>query len=294
MDKLKNAGYNINIRMWRWEKLDNLYIQTYSVREEMERDFTGSIERLARIGYAGVEFAGNYGGLDVPGMKALLQDNGLDCISAHIGFDKTEESIDYMAGIGARYIICPSARVNDYESAMVAVGELNRLGAACKKAGLKYGYHNHTSEFRTHAGKYLLEHMIENTDPDTVVFQLDVGWCVTAGADAVAFIQKHAGRFELIHAKEAGEVVGTDDIIDFSKVKFDEKGHPIFTEEIKAAFAERMRMNVPTGKGLIDWAVIKQIADAQGAKAYIVEREWDYAGDLFRCVEEDWAFLSKL
>ena len=58
--------------------------------------------------------------------------------------------------------------------------------------------------------------------------------------------------------------------------------------------AERMRMNVPTGTGLIDWAEIKAAADAQGAKAYIVEREWDYANDIFKCVQEDWEHLSKI
>ncbi len=274
--------------------MDKVYIQTYSVREEMEKDFVNAMETLAKIGYAGVEFAGNYGGLDVTGMNKLLADNNLDCVSAHIGFDKTEESIDFIAGIGARYIICPSARVETYESAMKAVDELNRLGKACKAAGLKYGYHNHTSEFRTHDGKYLLEHMIENTDPSEVVFQLDVGWCVTAGADALAFIQKHAGRFEMIHAKEAGKVIGTEDLIDWSKITFSPEGRPIFTDEVKAQLAERMRMNVPTGTGLIDWSEVKKTADAQGAKAYIVEREWDYKNDIFQCVKEDWAYLSKV
>ncbi len=260
----------------------------------MEKDFVKAIETLAKIGYAGVEFAGNYGKLDAKGMKQLLGDNGLDCVSAHIGFDKTEESVDFISAIGARYIICPSARVDDYEGAMKAVDELNRLGKVCRAAGLKYGYHNHTSEFRTHAGKYLLEHMIENTDPAEVVFQLDVGWCVTAGADALAFIGKHAGRFEMIHAKEAGKVIGTEDLIDWSKIKFGPDGRPIFTDEVKAQLAERMRMNVPTGTGLIDWAAVKKAADAQGAKAYIVEREWDYQNDIFQCVKEDWEFLSKV
>jgi hypothetical protein len=55
-----------------------------------------------------------------------------------------------------------------------------------------------------------------------------------------------------------------------------------------------MRMNVPTGTGLIDWPLVKKVADAQGAKAYIVEREWDYKNDIFACVKEDWEFLSRV
>lgn len=274
--------------------MDKVYIQTYSIREPLGKDFVGSIEKLAKIGYAGVELAGQYGGLNAKDMKKLLGDNGLDCISAHIGFQQTEEYVDYMAEIGARYIICPSARVNDYESAMATAEELNRLGEACKKGGLKYGYHNHTGEFRVHEGKYLEDILIENTDPATVVFQLDVGWCTTAGVNAVDYINKHAGRFEMIHAKEAGKVVGTEEPFDFSKVKFGPDKRPIFTPEMKAAMEERMKMNVPTGKGIIDWALVKQTADAQGAKAYVVEREWDYAGDILQCVKEDWEYLSRI
>ena len=274
--------------------MDKVYIQTFSVREPLEKDFVGTIEKLAKIGYAGVEFAGQNGGLNAHDMKLLLDDNGLDCISAHIGFAQTEEYIDYMAELGARYIICPSARVNDYEGAMKASDELNRLGKACKKAGLKYGYHNHTSEFRTHEGKYLEDILIENTDPETVVFQLDAGWCTTAGVNAVDYINKYAGRFEMIHAKEAGKVVGTDEPFDFSKVKMGPDNRPIFTPEMLAAMEERTKMNVPTGKGLIDWSEIKRVADAQGARAYVVEREWDYAGDIFKCVKEDWEYLRKI
>ena len=212
--------------------MDKVYIQTFSIRDVLEKDFVGSIEKLAKIGYAGVEFAGQYGGLNAKDMKKLLDDNGLDCISAHIGFQQTEEYIDYMAEVGARYIICPSARVNDYETAMAAVDELNRLGTVCKKAGLKYGYHNHTGEFRTHGDKYLEDILIENTDPETVVFQLDVGWCTTAGVNAVDYINRHAGRFEMVHAKEAGKVVGTEEPVDFSKVKFGPDKRPIFTPEM--------------------------------------------------------------
>ena len=274
--------------------MDKVYIQTYSVREKLDKDFVGAIETLAKIGYAGVELAGQYGGLNAAEMKKLLGDNGLDCISAHIGLEQAEQYIDYVAEIGGRYIICPMTRIADYDGAMQVAEGLNRIGEACAKAGLKYGYHNHTSEFRMAGDKFIEEVLIENTDPDKVIFQLDVGWCTTAGVNAVEFIKKHAGRFELIHAKEAGKVVGTDDPIDFSKVKFGPDKRPIFTDEMKAAMAERMRMNVPTGTGLIDWSEIKAAADAQGARAYIVEREWDYAGDIFKCVQEDWEYLSRI
>ena len=73
----------------------------------------------------------------------------------------------------------------------------------------------------------------------------------------------------------------------------DENGRPVFTEEQKQIMADRQRMNVPTGKGIFDWKKVKEVADAQGAKAYIVEREWDYLDDIFACVKEDYEYLKK-
>ena len=273
--------------------MQQVYIQTYSVRDDLEKDFIGGIKKLAEIGYSGLEFAGGYGGLSTKEMKQLLSDLNLDVISSHVGFDDAEKDIDYIAEIGGRYIICPMARgMATYDDAMKVASELNRIGEACKKAGLKYGYHNHTQEFAVVNGKYLLEHLMENTDPANVAFQLDVGWCCTAGVDAVEFINKHAGRFELIHAKEAGKVTGVQPPMDFSNVKFDDKGRPIFSEEMKAQMLETKKMNVPSGTGIVDWKAVKAAADAQGAKAYIVEREWDYKGDdIFGCVKEDWEYL---
>lgn len=271
--------------------MEKVYIQTYSVREAMH-DFREGMKRLADIGYAGVEFAGGYGGLNAAEMKTLLHDLNLDAISSHVGLEDAEKDIEFMAEIGGRYIICPMARgMASYDDAMKVAEQMNKIGAACQKAGLKYGYHNHTQEFAEVNGKYLLEHLIDNTDPSCVVFQLDVGWCSTAGVNAVDFINKHAGRFEMIHAKEAGKVTGVQPPMDFSKVKLDENGRPIFTEEMKAKMLETKKMNVPSGKGIVDWKAVKAAADAQGAKAYIVEREWDYLGDIFACVKEDWEYL---
>lgn len=275
------------------EQMDKVYIQIYSVREPLMKDYVGSIRKLSEIGYGGIEYAISYGDMDTAAMKKLLAETNLDPISSHVGLDKSVADIPYMAEIGGRYIICPSARFSTRDEALAVADRLNEIGRECAKYGLKYGYHNHTQEFVEDGGKYLLEHLIDNTDPANVIFELDVGWCQTAGVDPCAFIEKHAGRFELIHAKEAGKVIGTAPVVDMSKVKV-EDGRPVFTQEQKEALANRQRMNVPTGKGLIDWKKIKQIADAQGAKAYIVEREWDYLNDIFACVQEDYEYLRNV
>ena len=275
--------------------MDKVYIQIYSVREPLMKDFEGSIRKLSEMGYAGIEYAITYGGKSAAETKKFLGELDLDPISSHVSIEKSAADIPFMAEIGGRYIICPSYRFKTKDEALVLADKLNALGAECAKYGMKYGYHNHTGEFAVDGGKYLLDYVIENTDPKNVVFELDVGWCETAGVKAVDYINKYAGRFELIHAKEAGKVVGVENPMEKFKPEIGPDGRPIFTEEMKAVMLERQKMNVPTGTGMIDWSLIKKTADAQGAKAYIVEREWDYKGnDIFGCVKEDLDYLKKI
>ncbi|MDR1117097.1 MAG: sugar phosphate isomerase/epimerase [Oscillospiraceae bacterium] len=275
--------------------MKKVYIQTYSLGDNMAKDFEGSLKKLSEMGYCGVEFAGGYGGKSAEELIEILKKYKLDAISSHVRLDIADDEIEFLAKVGARYIICPMAVATTYDEAISLAGQLNAVGERCKKYGLKYGYHNHTQEFMEIDGKYLLEILIENTDPDKVVFQLDVGWCTTAGVNAVDFINKYAGRFELIHAKEAGKVTGVQKPLDFSGIQRDESGRPVMTPEfmkLMEEMNETRKMNSPQGKGIVDWKGVKTAADAQGARAYIVEREWDYLDDIFQCVKEDVEFMK--
>ena len=89
--------------------MDKVYIQIYSVRDPLLKDYVGSIKKLAEIGYNGIEYAISYGGMNPTEMKKLLAECNLDPISSHVGLDKAVDDIPYMAEIGGRYIICPSA-----------------------------------------------------------------------------------------------------------------------------------------------------------------------------------------
>lgn len=271
--------------------MDKVYLQLYSLGEALQ-NLPEALAKVAAIGYAGVEFAGNYGGLDGAGLKKLLSDNGLEGLSAHVSCDKLDGEIELLAAAGVKYIVDPYGHFANRDETLRMAEKLNKAGETAKKHGITYGYHNHTQEFAQDNGEYLLDILIANTDPALCMFQLDAGWCATAGLDPVAYIQKHAGRIKLVHAKEAGKVLGVQAPMDFSKLTFDEEGRPIFTEEMKRAFREVQETNVPTGQGIIDWAAVKRAADAQGAQAYIVEREWNYANDIFACVKADFEYLK--
>lgn len=270
--------------------MEKIYLQLYSLGESL-RELPAALEKVAAIGYTGVEFADNYGGLDGAGLKKLLADVGLEGLSAHVGVEKLPESIELLAAAGIRYAVDPYGHMANRDDALKMADALNKAGERCKQYGITYGYHNHTQEFAQDGGEYLLDILIANTDPALCMFQLDVGWAATAGVDPIAYINKHAGRIKLVHAKESGKVLGVKPPVDFSKVEFDAEGHPIFTEEMIQAFQEVQRTNVPTGQGIIDWAAVRRAADAQGAAAYIVEREWNYQNDIFACVKADYEYL---
>jgi len=254
--------------------MDKRYIQLYSIRDELTKDFEGTLKNVAKMGYTGVEFAsGFYGGYSAADLKKMLADIGLDAIGTHIMSDNVAENLDYVVDLGLRYVIDPMAPIYTWEEAKAFCEKLNAAGKLCKDRGIIFGYHNHHFEFLEGKDGYLLETLLLNTDPDLVCFQLDVGWATYAGVDAPSFIKKYPGRFKLIHVKECAKAVEAG------------KLQPGFGED---------SWNVATGKGIVDWPAVRDVAVAQGAEAFIVEREFAYAGDIFSCVAADCEYLKSL
>jgi len=275
--------------------MDKRYIQLYSINQELAKDFVGSLKRVAEVGYTGIEFAGgNYGNLSVAEMKKLLADLNLEPLSTHIRSAMVPEQLDYAAELGVKYLIDPMAGMETYDDAVAFAEVLNKTGKLCKERGITFGYHNHRHEFLESKDGTLMDTLILNTDPDLVSFQLDVGWATCAGCDVPAFLEKYAGRFCMIHVKECAKVVGPEKMPDFSKFPRDEHGRPQIPAEIREQMLAQRAWNVPSGKGIIDWPVVVKAALAQGAQAFVVEREYDYADDIFKCVEEDCNYLKTL
>jgi sugar phosphate isomerase/epimerase len=267
----------------------------YSIKDETAKDFVGSLKRVAEIGYTGVEFAsGNYGGLKAGELKKVLADLNLEPLSTHIMSDQVPVQVDYAVELGIKYMIDPMKNMETYEDAATFAKQLNQVGKICKDKGILFGYHNHRHEFLESKDGTLMDTLLVNTDPDLVCFQLDVGWATCAGCDVPAFLKKYAGRFKMIHVKECSVVAGPEKAPDFGSFPKDENGRPQIPPEVFKAWQEQNKWNVAAGKGVIDWPVVRDAALAQGAEAFIIEREYDYAGDIFKCIAEDCAFLKSL
>ena len=184
-------------------------LQMYTLRDDTEKDFAGTIRKVADIGYAAVELAG-HGGLSIQELSSLLADNHLKVAGSHIGLDQLDADlskvIEESLALGNRYVVVPyladdrRKTADDYKR---VAEDLNKYGQALQPAGLTLCYHNHDFEFKPlDNGQMGEDILLENTDPMFVKAEVDTYWVLKAGHDPVAFIQKHAGRVPLIHIKD--------------------------------------------------------------------------------------------
>lgn len=184
-------------------------LQLYTVRTLTEKDYSGTLEKVARIGYDAVEFGG-FGGLSSKQIKKLLDDLGLQSAGSHVDIAELESEltkiIDFHLEIGAHYIICPYMPEPVQEEGVRGFQEfgkrLEKIGEPVKKAGLQLCYHNHNFEFKKANGKYLLDYLFESADPELVKAEVDVYWVKRGGEDPVAHLRKYRGRCSSLHMKD--------------------------------------------------------------------------------------------
>ncbi len=199
-------------------------LQLYSVRKDCKKDFDAALEQVAKMGYAGVEFAGYYRyGKDAKGLKKRLDDLGLKAAGTHIRTntlqgDALKKTIDFHKTIGCEYLIVPGDGRFCKEDKSKELAEIfNTAAAVLKPEGLYCGYHNHAREMKNAAGdKTWWDLFAERTSKD-VMLQQDVGWTAHAGKDPVTFVRKYPGRTRTTHFKAHAEkgtkpFVGRDSI----------------------------------------------------------------------------------
>ncbi len=189
-------------------KLDKIGVQLYTVRGEMAKDFEGSLQKVASIGYKEVEFAGYYNKTPTE-VKAILDRHGLSAPSAHAPLadiqTKLDATIESAKAIGHRFLICPYLDAKDRQTLddyKRHAETFNRAGEACRKAGIQFGYHNHDFEFEMKDGKLPFDVLLAETDKNLVQMELDLYWISKAGQNPLAYLEKYPDRFVLFHVKE--------------------------------------------------------------------------------------------
>ena len=109
---------------------------------------------------------------------------------------------DEAADGGLSYLICSSIPVSTLDEIKTAVDVFSKAGEACKKNGVQFGYHNHTTEFDTVEGHRPFDYILDNTDKDLVKMELDLAWATKANQDPAELFKLHPGRYPLWHVKD--------------------------------------------------------------------------------------------
>lgn len=216
----------------------NIYIELYSVRDDIKKDFDGTIASLANSGYKGVEAAnyadGKFYGYTPEEFKEKIESVGMDVLASHAtkrleeDLQKTDwddvwrwwdEAIDAHKRAGMKYIVAASMPTpKTLADLQVYCDYYNQIGEKCNAAGLSFGYHNHAFEYEEIEGKVMYDYMLENTDPDKVFFEMDVYWTTKGGYNPVDYFNNYPNRFKLLHIKDEKELGGTDGIVDFDNI----------------------------------------------------------------------------
>ncbi len=264
-------------------------IQLYSMAKALSDDFPGTLKTLADAGYNNLEFAGPYYfspeeeiknniliqqmGLKGYGyynhkpeeLRKMLDDLGLTSYSAHVSTQSMQHNIDEVLNaavtIGHKYLICPMTLGPDIDTYKSAADLFNKIGESCRKAGVQFGYHNHSQEFHDFNGERPIDILLERTDPDLVIFELDLFWTTVAGVDPVRFIKKHSDRIKLVHIKDMAK-----------KMEQPSTDWKVFTD--MSIGREILTNQTIIGEGIIDFKKILNTSQKQGIKHFIIESDF--------------------
>lgn len=220
-----------------------IYLQLYSLRDDIKTDFGGTLDKVAAMGYTGIEAAGykdgKFYGLAPEVFRAEIEKRGLKVLSSHTGESLPEDvskanwdniwtwwdnAIAAHKAAGMSYMVAPwMPTVKTLSDLKVYCDYYNRIGEKCNSAGIRFGYHNHSFEFTKIEDEIMFDYLLKNTNASNVFFQMDVYWVIRGGYSPVDYFKKYPGRFEILHIKdnkELGEsgMVGFDAIFRNSKV----------------------------------------------------------------------------
>ena len=198
-------------------------LQLYSVRKECAEDLPGTVAKVAKMGYKGVEFAG-YHNRSAKDLRKMIDDLGLKCCGTHIGLntlqgDELPKTIEFNKVLGNTYLIVPwlDEKLRSNRAGWLKLAaEFNEIADKVKPHGMQVGYHNHHVEFTAMDGEVQWDTFFGNTKKE-VVMQFDTGNAMQGGGDAVPFLQRYPGRATTVHIKPFSKsnpkaCVGEDDL----------------------------------------------------------------------------------
>ena len=243
-------------------------LQVYSVRNQLNEDFAGTMKKVADCGYQLIEgyglggdglFLGKHTSADY---KKVVDDLGMKMIATHCGYFSHEDAaptIDAAKAAGIEFLVTPYIPDNirtNIDGYKAVAENLNKIGELCNAAGIKYGYHNHAFEFEVMEGQIPMEVLISETQANLVTFEADLFWTTMGGYNPIELIKKYRGRISLFHVKDATA----------------DKGE------------------ATVGQGTIDFKSIFEVGKQNGLKNYFIEDEREE--NVFENIQADFDYMN--
>lgn len=225
-------------------------LQIYSLGKELTDNVPAGMKKIAEIGYKNIELAGyrdrKMGEYSVTDYRKIVDDAGLKITSSHVNptvrkysadnvnqiADFWKQTVEDHVKLGVRTLVQPGMPVIDnHDDAKLVCEVFNKAGEIAKSAGIKWGYHNHSGEFKriskevpVQTGEYIRQKgdivydlLIQGTDPNLVLFEMDVYWTVMGQSDPVEYFEKYPRRFPILHIKDR-EVLGQSGMMNFESI----------------------------------------------------------------------------
>ena len=196
-------------------------IQFYSVRDTLANEPERTLRNLAGMGYKywetcamkGVPYDPNdmrsFGfGVTASQARDLMKELGVTAVGGHFSRNLVNRRgdlphyLDYQAKAGLKAIGLAFGESSDLDSCKRNARHYNWIGEECKKRGLQFYYHNHNHEFKLLDGKWLLDWLMEECDPDLVRLELDTFWVLRSGNDPKKVIDHFGSRILFLHQKD--------------------------------------------------------------------------------------------
>lgn len=245
-------------------------VQVYSVRNDAKDDLRGTLEKIKKIGYDGVEFAGLYGNAPEDIAK-MCKEIGLVPVSAHVPYVDMVENPDILkdyATIGCKFVAVPYLKEEHRPGAGnfdEVINNIKKIGEKANEYGITLLYHNHDFEFIKLDGKYALDILYEEVPASLLQTELDTCWVNVGGENPADYIRKYAGRCPVVHLK------------DFFGEKSEDMYELIGIEKKAPKRPGNFEFR-PVGSGLQDFPSILKASEESGAEWVVVEQDQSTMG----------------
>ena len=228
-------------------RLGAIGIQLWSVRHELQRDLSGTLAKLAAIGYRNVELVSWFGhfGRSAGDLDKALRNAGLRATSTHVSSAAIllgwRRHLEDAHALGLEYVVCNSFSADEVSSLddwRERADRFNDAGDIARQAGIWLAFHTEPEAFAPLDGQIPYDVFVERTDPSKVRMQLDTGNVMTAGHDPIEYFRKYPDRYWSFHLKDHTRPPSADVAVGDGVGKFDALLSSIREPEQKQFFVE--------------------------------------------------------